>query len=133
MKTGYQVESQAKSFPAMAIAFAQDTKDFQPPNHIFNLDALCRQRSIRLLFRFAQLMQFTVFLRQNHIHRFGLQAPIAQITAQPNLFAKSSAAQLIQLVIVRLAFAKERRHDLFGFFGNQLSEPAASPKLKVRF
>jgi len=116
MKTGNQIESQPESFSPMAVAFAQYPKYLQPPNHVLNLHPPSCQLPIRLLFRFAQAMQFAVFQRQNHIQTLVLQTPIAQITSQPNLFAKFDTAFLIQLIIVRFAFAKEGRNDFSGFF-----------------
>ncbi len=64
-------------------------------------------------------MQFTVFLWQNHIHRFGLEATITQTSTQPKLFAKSYPALLIQFIVVRFALGEERRRDLFDFLHNQ--------------
>jgi hypothetical protein len=119
MQTSYQVESQTESLSAMAIAFAQDTKDFQSPNDVFDFHALRRQLSICLLLCFVQPVQFAIFLRQNHFLRCALQTPIAQITAQSGFFAEPVATHLIQLVFVRFAVAEKRRHNLFRFFGNQ--------------
>jgi hypothetical protein len=118
MQTGYQVESQSESLSAVTIAFAQNPKDFQPSNNIFDLHALACQLPIRLLFAARQLMQFAVFLRQNHIQRFGLQTPISQIGAQFQVLAKSNAALLKQFVIVVAAFAEKCCRDLLAFFFN---------------
>jgi hypothetical protein len=119
MQTGYQVEAQTESLSAMTIAFAQNSKDFQPSNDVFHLHALSRQLPIRLLFRFAQLMQFAVFLRQNDIHRLRLQTPITQIGSQFQMFAQMRAAHLKQFVIVVAAFAEECCRDFCAFFINQ--------------
>ncbi len=118
MQTGDQIKSQTESLSAMAIAFADNPKDFQSPNHIFNFDALRSQLSIRLLFCFAQPVQFAVFLRQNHIRHLRLQAPISQIGAQATVFTETDAAQLKQFVVVRLAFAEKCCRDLFRLFIN---------------
>ena len=118
MKTGYQVEPQTESFSTMAVAFAQDTKYLQPPNHIFNLDPLRSQLPIHLLFCLGQMMQLAVFQRQNHVPALSLQAPISQITTQPNLVVESDFAHLIQLIIVRFAFAKKCRNYFFGRLAN---------------
>ena len=118
MQTGYQVESQPESLSAMAVAFAQNPKNLQSPNDVFHLDPFACQLPIRLLFRFAQPVQFAVFLRQNYVDRFGLQTPISQIGLQCSVFSHSDAAQLKQPVVVRLAFAEKCCRDLFRVFGN---------------
>jgi hypothetical protein len=119
MQTGDQIESQSESFSAMPTAFAQDTKYLEPPNYVFDLDPFAFQFPIQLLFCLHELMQLTVFQRQNRLRCFGLQSPISQIGAQFQMFTKLCAAHLEQFVIVRFAFSEKRRNDLFRFLVNQ--------------
>ena len=118
MQTGNQIESQTESFTAMPVAFAQYPKDFQSPNDVFNFHSFACELSIEFLFCLRQLMQFAVLQWQNRFLGFALQAPIAQIGAQFQIFAQPHAAQLKQFIIVRPTFAEKRRRDLLTFFSN---------------
>lgn len=118
MQTGNQIESQSESFSTMPVKFAQNPKDFQSPDDVFNFHPFACQFSIDFLFLFFQLMQFAVLQWQNHNSRLALQPPISQIGTHLHGFAKLYATRLKQFVIVRFAFPEKRRHNSFRFFVN---------------
>jgi len=118
MQTGDQIESQSETLSAMPVAFAQDAKNLQSANHIFNFYPFACSRPIDLLFCLTQAMQFAVLQWQNHFFGFALQAPITQIGTQSKMLAQTHTAQPEQFVVVGVTCAEKGRCNFSTFFGN---------------
>ncbi len=116
MQTSDQIESQSETLSTMPVAFAQDAKDLQSANHIFNFYPPSCSRPIDLLFCLAQAMQFAVLQWQNH--SFAVQAPVTQIGTQLQMFAQPHPAEGEQLIVVGATFAEKGRRNFSTLFAN---------------
>lgn len=103
VQSGYQIEPQSKSAAAVAVAFGDNPKDFQTPNHVFNHNALTRQLPIYSALVCAQLAAFWLLDGRLRVLMDGWQTLITRIAKQPNVISNRKSAFFEHGKIVRFA------------------------------
>jgi len=103
VQSGYQVEPQPETTAAVAVAFGDNPKDFQTPNHVFNRNPLTRQLTVCPTLRGTQLTAFRLLDRCLRQFVFFVQTLITRIAKQTNVICNLKARFFEHGKIVRPA------------------------------
>ena len=118
IQSGDQGEPQPETATAIAIPFGHDAKDFQMPDYVLDHDSTARELPIFSLLFGGQFASFRLFRWCLRVFVFFVQALIARISKNTNVFGKRKFCFFEHRQIVRFAVSLRRANNLASRFIN---------------
>ncbi len=111
IQSGYQIDPQHKAAAAISVAFAQDAKDFQMSDDVFNYHALACQPPVKSFLLGGQLAAFRLLERYPRVFVQSRQSLITAVAQTLDRFRQFRFAVFVKREIVSCPLTKARVRD----------------------